>query len=1251
MIAFSTISDLNFVKYIFREQFWQNGRGMNNIFEVTKNPRLFLATRNNSSAYAYYLLKTALSPALNELTANDVWYKPQLDGWYIFTIEPIQNAEQFSDITSQYLSQPSKKGMRFLWVPYPNSSIISECLTLEIGIYDGKVATSGFSEVLLGNVSLLLNKHTPIFYSDDLGVIQILNKNNNVKIKVAPGIGLLGVSTKTPTSIPIFSGAVGSFVCDLALSRNWLWIFGCDMRYFTQQQPANNELTTQIFPIIDLQESDTSGNPSLKFLMTLSPLDTYSKVTDWVSSLLFLDNSEEPSFPSFFRTITGTTVNLSPQTDKARLRFAPSPKSKKDSADSPNSRVPYDDEVYLTLDGPFKLTFENKEAYGELLCGLFGSEKIRVAAGDILKFEAGHPAFFNSIDENSANAAVSKTLLQSLDGFCTTAWVGVQHISEEQVSIAAAENNAKLGYYAQASASPYFGGSNLALQADAGPATLLVMDAWVSTLSESSVLPVVPMVPFSGIDAVGYSSQSSPNSDVQLEVFVDLENRVLSPVRRALMPCRESGPTFMTTDTPDSESIQGKVISKTAKKAGETRAVTPQGLLAIINNEGKWIELVLSKSNLAAADNEKVSPYLSFADPIDPKLVNSMMTNQLFLVITDSAHIGKFNSLVALDGFTFDLNVNNWKAEPGTILIFKFGKQSIKDLIGNVTAWSQTSDFVGDSEKVELVQQYLCGYINGADEALESHQHPDLLRFCQSVKDENWNGILALNTSVDATKMPREIIGLMGGMDTPLKGHHLQIAVNQINGDGTIDIDDSSLYGLIQYPLITKPASLKQSNDLKASQENTADFNYEVTNLEVAFENATVSNFRTGVKLTIKKLFGREMIIEGRQDSIVELHGSYQTQDNKGIFVFENTNLNCFINPQDLPDNPRRVVERVAISDVVFSTTSATEVEGKPGYQNVNARFSVSGSVGFIADILKIDLFGYGAGDNSNDLAYSALCVDVNFQIDAAGEQVKNTKTMLFNPTYLSFEQAAEDKNKATVRPGSLASGLPFELNSFKFDANGLSTNKMGGKPVHIKFNAEGDLIDNNLITPSPQYALDFLLPLGNLGSMSSVHVALDAHVIVGWGPSPIMKEWDSVGVSVQLPELTPGFKGMSLQGILKTSFGSANLLHMEYKKDGAVHFMYALAFNNVQLTLFGIGLPPGVMLDLFLFADVKSDTGHKGNLGWLLAYSGEKDTQKNIMKNAIADKTSLSGTFEEAIDRFSEKERVESFANVEREA
>lgn len=1198
--------------------------------------------------------------------AADAWCRPDLAGWYIFTSAAIGQELKFVDKVTDYLTRPTRRKVRLIWIPFPDIDFPQNCTTLEVNSPYGEPTTSGVTRINLGsNVKLTIRQHNPIHYSDDSGVFQIANAAANIGVQVAPAAGILKVDNDPRISIPAFSGAVGSFVCPLSLTRKWVWRFGCDLRYFGHREPAGKTLACLRFPIFDLAPPDPLDNPSLKLMMTLSPFDGCAKATDWVSSMVFLENTAVSSIPSFFRTVTGNAVKIAPRENISRLRFLPSPNRLNNPDDQNAPSDVYNEAVYLTPEGPYRLRFDNDESFGELLCGLFGTEKIRMANGDILNFEPLHPAFFSK-QTVAGNAEAGETaLLQDLDCRFTTSWVKVARMSPDEKSLGDDADSQSFGYYAQANSSPYYGYSGSTPQQAIDPVTLMVMDAWVSRLSASAALPAVPMVPFSGIDAVGDDGDNSPNRDISLDIFVGLENEVLSPVRRARMPARKFGPTFLLPDVNGSPRIEDKGKPKSGPPGRERLGLTPQGMLAFINDEpgddqGRWVELVMSKSNLVANDQHPVSPYLSFTaarndpsdsnlnrSPLDPVLVNGMMASQLFLVISDPAHIGNFNSLVSIDGFTFDLDIVDWDQEPGTVLIFKFLQRSVKALAADTSSWSQPAAFNGNQEKVQIVQEYINRYIDGAQQAFKGHKHPDLSRFCACVEDETWNGILALNVRLDAARMPKEIVGLMGGMDKPLRGHHVQITVNQVKADGQLDIDNSALYGLIQYPLITGPMPAIAAKSLNSIQENGQDFDYKVTNIEVAFENGSISNFQCSVALTIQQLFGRRMVVRENSLPTIELHGKFQTRNGKNLFSFENPDTACFTNPTDTPDNPRRVVDRIRISDAVFSTISATALEEVPGNQDVKASFSLSGGIAFIADILNLDLFGYGGGRDNSDLAFSDLCLDVAFQVNESGEQVQDPpKKVTFNPAGLSFNRTDTAGDGNALRPGSLPASLPFELNAFRYDPNGLTANKMGGKPVHIKFDTpenSGTRNGEDVTTPAPHYALDFILPLGSLGALSSVHVALDAHITIGWGPSPVMKDWDAVGMSVQLPELTPGFKGMSLQGVLKTIFGSANLLHMKYDKGPGSDWLYAMAFNNVQLSLFGIGLPPGVMLDLFLFADVGGDTGSKSNLGWLLAYSGKKSEQKAFLKKTAADGVRRSGTIAQAVETFARKEALKS--------
>ena len=71
----------------------------------------------------------------------------------------------------------------------------------------------------------------------------------------------------------------------------------------------------------------------------------------------------------------------------------------------------------------------------------------------------------------------------------------------------------------------------------------------------------------------------------------------------------------------------------------------------------------------------------------------------------------------------------------------------------------------------------------------------------------------------------------------------------------------------------------------------------------------------------------------------------------------------------------------------------------------------------------------------------------------------------------------------------------------------------------------------------------------------------------------------------MQLPSLSAGYQGFDLQGFVKTKFGDSNMLMVPVERDGKESTVYALSFDNVQLSVFGFSLPPGVLIDFLLFS------------------------------------------------------------------
>ena len=130
-------------------------------------------------------------------------------------------------------------------------------------------------------------------------------------------------------------------------------------------------------------------------------------------------------------------------------------------------------------------------------------------------------------------------------------------------------------------------------------------------------------------------------------------------------------------------------------------------------------------------------------------------------------------------------------------------------------------------------------------------------------------------------------------------------------------------------------------------------------------------------------------------------------------------------------------------------------------------------------------------------------------------------------------------------------------------------------------------------------------MPLGSLGLLSSVSVGLMAKLVIGWGPSRLAPDTDAAAILVQLPQAFAGYGDFQLQGILKTVFGDANLLKVDLAHGETV---YAVAFNNVQLSVLGKTFPTGLVVDFLIFAGSTPGSGNArndNNLAWFLGATG----------------------------------------------
>ncbi|MEP7218655.1 MAG: hypothetical protein ABI876_07040, partial [Bacteroidota bacterium] len=782
-----------------------------------------------------------------------------------------------------------------------------------------------------------------------------------------------------------------------------------------------------------------------------------------------------------------------------------------------------------------------------VMTGLSGVEFLYLSSLAFLTFIPGRPAFAPPFPlSGTSHGAVL------LDGTATTSWVAVDK----------AQNPGSFGYYAQSGTAVNYG---IPL---ADPEIMAPMQMIVSP-PQQAIPPehAFPMVPYAGLTA-----------PADLPAFALFESQILAAVRQRSVLRNVSGPLF-------SSRLQrtGRFIDD---PGSPLTTLTPQGLLAVLNREDmkfglrSWSRLVIARD---AASNSILAFHGDPAVPgstVSPKLAQAMSHSDLFMVISRSDNVGMFDAAISMDGFTFDLTLAKQGKDLGAILIFKFVTGiPARELLADISSWVQPGDFNDDPA---AIQAAILSYVNN------DPKNPHLASFNTMMDDPMWRGIVALNCDINPVALPREMKGLLGGMSAPMRGHHLVIAQNQIiQGDTPLTEGNlkSSLSGLILYPLPLLGGDAVQATTPLAT--NPADapppYDYSVAELDVVFENSVITGYNCVVDLTVNQFFGRAVQRAGGGGNTIRINGTMQRHDGTNIFTFQGADDNVFTT--DMGDGFFRAISRVTIASASFATTSV--VEGDDGEQ-IGSTFSLGGGVAFNTLVAPtrtaFDLLGYG---DAVDLPFSGLNLDVAFLLTTEG--ATENRTITLQSSTLRFTSGI------APRPGSLPAAMPLTLTGFRADPNGISASSLGGQIVRIPELVGGQENGGprDYLTTTPTYALDFTLPLGSLGSLSSIHAGLDAHLVVGWGAGGTVPDDDALCVAIVLPQLTPGFKGFTLQGILQTTFGTCNMMKVAGDR-------YLLAFNNVALKVFTFTLPPGYIVDLLFLAG--RDNPSRNNLAWYVA-------------------------------------------------
>lgn len=831
---------------------------------------------------------------------------------------------------------------------------------------------------------------------------------------------------------------------------------------------------------------------------------------------------------SWLRTIYGLPVSLQPVTDGANPAQLVF-----QSYANPLGTPAY----YMAPKGTFILqAAPDSEGFCQLLPGLSGTESIRFRPGDEIIFYPGNAAY--------AGSGLSGN---ELDNSFTASWAFIKAVSadpEKAIIYSAAPETASL-------------------YQPSGKAGLL--GSYYAATAQLPAVPIdtycFPLVPYAGLNRQ-QNNAFTPDQVATFESRLLVTNR---EKRMASMPVPE----------------------KTALTSGAITTTTRQGLLAKIDGL-QWNEVLLAKNTELAADFRFTS--------LPAELRRAFQSENLFLVVSDAAHLGAFDNQLSIEGWQFNVEVPlrdpQEDPEQKNILLLKFRRGAITDLILNTTLWTDPHTFNYDQEQLLSTQTWLMNYCNEAIEM--AADNPQFSHFASIVQDPDWYGILALRTDIDAGNFPRDLRGLLGAMDLArFYAHHVGVQVNFVDGTtGDLEVKGSNLFALISY---IDPAYRQSQHETTAGkqaamaytvvQNSVADiaYAYKVLILQVVFANSTLTNFDSKLELTARKWFddpGTLNVPDSRDNPAnysMIFNGSYENHDGHRTYTF--------LTRQELPYRyflTSKVLYYIEFVKAQFQTTASVP-SGTEGVERITARFTFYGFLNFNKQ-KNFDCFSYGAEEgqelqNGRGLYFSNLALDVAFLLNTVANTTTNL-TIRLNPGNVSFDQSM-----STMREKSFAASFPISPNVILNGVDDNTPKKIG----YLQVTPPSDFETAGL--QPVWYAINFNLHWGGPGALAS-QAGFMPQLMLAWSPGA-----DSVnaGLFIRLPGAGGG-NTFSIQNVLQLSAGPFQLKQVAHGEDKLSYNFFLL---NLSLSLFGVRLPPVGNTNLVLIGDAEQP----GTLGWYGAY------------------------------------------------
>lgn len=842
-------------------------------------------------------------------------------------------------------------------------------------------------------------------------------------------------------------------------------------------------------------------------------------------------------------------------------------------------------ELYLSPIGEYRVDRLASDATTgttilQIMPGLFTREYFRVHRGERIRCINHLPAYAAAYSLRSSPQPPAAEFVPMLTIGFTTSWVAWLPLTDGGQ------------YFGQPSSASFFG------EVD-GQEFPIAIDVLLAEFTDSVA---IPWVPYGGVyDPVLGQGLSADD-------FNRFESTVLGATRHALMTQGSTGPLFFPQDA---SSPSPTLLS----------ATNPQGVLVDVNVDGSWNSLTLAMEE-AHIDASPPIPatclkFLPSGSPprLPSDLALILTQNQLFYVVTKPGPDWHFLATTFVGGFEFDLTLDadgSAGLHERTIMMFKFNTtSSVADLVSSPALWTQAAHYNHDPVAVAQVLRASLAFA----QAQSSAPGKPFENFNRIVGDPGWTGTLFFNAKINGNGMPTDLQMLLGGVNGGLRAHHIGIQANLFDHTASpprLRIKKSSLFGAIFYNGAAHPPSPDISND-------TVD--YEVEKLIVVFSNSAIAQFNTTVGLTLNSLFGRR--VQKRAGSLatspdiksntLSIKGQYQAgSDGVGRVTFSSTEQ--FVYEVQAATEHATVVLDYASFDQAVLVPISSMPDPKTGDAVVQARFALSGTLYFRRDPFPhsegLDLFSYGVAEEGGGLPIADLAVNIRFTLGADGTAQPGSKTVALDMSALTAAPT-----NAGIRPNSLLYSIPLKFTRFLSAASGhpLNASSLGATSVNIlqleapsaaiAGSPAASALPTSYMTGSALYGLEYDMLLGSLGALGA-NAKLTAKVILAWGPSSTVPDNDAAALFVQLPQLSAGAGGFALEGILKTTFGDANLLKVDL--DNGQQTVYAFLFNNIQLSVFGYRFPPGVLIDFVVFAGgVTPGTlapTHGNNLAWFLS-------------------------------------------------